>query len=430
MNFFYTGFLFAVVIFFSTSSFGQGDALSFNGSNTVVTVPNATELNPTAALTLEAWVNVTNTGNQALIHKWANGSQYSLEIFNNTASFVINSVSGGVQVINSPTNFPINQWVHVVGVYDGSTLKIYENAVEKGSKSFTGSINSGTGNLTLGKRSEINSGYLNGSLDEVRIWNIALSASQISTYYNDEFSDPTTPSGCLVAYYQMSNGSGISLMDDSGNGNDGTITNASWVSSDAGVTSQPAPTCASLPVELVDFKANVLQNAVQLKWSTASETNNEGFEIEESRDGLIFQKIGEVQGNGTTFEQQEYSFEVKNPQNGISYYRLKQIDFDGQFEYSKVNSVNFRGENREVGKFYPNPSKSGLVNLDYFAQNDDEITVSVYDMTGKLVVNQIQSLSRGNNNLSFNFSELNTGIYIVKIGDERNPTHRKLIIER
>ena len=189
-------------------------------------------------------------------------------------------------------------------------------------------------------------------------------------------------------------------------------------------------TTSVLPVELLSFEAKEINKSIMLNWETASEINNEKFEIEESQDGGVFQKIGEVKGNGTTFEQQQYSFEVKNIRNGIFYYRLKQMDFDGQFEYSKVISVDFKNENGDVGEFYPNPSKSGLVNLDYFAQNEDEITVSVFDMTGKLVINQIQSIARGNNNLSFNLSGLNTGIYTVKIGNERNITHRKLIIER
>lgn len=184
-----------------------------------------------------------------------------------------------------------------------------------------------------------------------------------------------------------------------------------------------------LPIELITFNGRTEDTNVKLTWQTASELNNEKFEIEEGQDGRAFQKIGEVAGKGTTLEQQDYSFEVKNPRNGISYYRLKQIDFDGEFEYSKVISVNFKGENRDVGAFYPNPSKSGLVNLDYTSQTDDEIVVSVFDVTGKLVVNQVQQISNGDNNLSFDFSELNTGIYIVKIGDERNSTYQKLIIE-
>ncbi|MEO1263353.1 MAG: hypothetical protein AAFZ15_31375 [Bacteroidota bacterium] len=162
-------------------------------------------------------------------------------------------------------------------------------------------------------------------------------------------------------------------------------------------------TQTSLPVELILFEANISEKSLLLNWQTESEINNEKFEIEESRDGRAVKKIGEVTGGGTTLEQQEYLFEVHDPRNGTSYYRLKQIDFDGQSEYSNVISVNFKSGNAEVGEFYPNPSKSGLVNLDYFALNDDEITVSVFDITRKLVLNQILPISNGNNNLSFNF---------------------------
>lgn len=192
----------------------------------------------------------------------------------------------------------------------------------------------------------------------------------------------------------------------------------------------PEANVSVLPVELISFKAEKRENQVMLNWATASELNNEKFEIEHSTDNKPFEKIGEVEGNITTLQVSNYSFNHERPTVGVNYYRLKQIDFDGQFEYSKVISLNFKGKNGEIGEFYPSPSKSGLVNLDYISQTDEEITVSVFDMTGKLLVNQTQSIARGNNNLSFDFLELNTGIYIVKIGDERNPTHRKLIIKR
>lgn len=226
-------------------------------------------------------------------------------------------------------------------------------------------------------------------------------------YASDEPTAMNPPNFTVGNYYNVNNG-GVPLIALSGTGTTSTV----------------------LPVELIWFNALMIEGGIQLKWQTASEINNEKFEVEESQDGREFQKIGEVEGKGTTLEQQDYSFEVKNPRNGISYYRLKQIDFDGQFEYSKVISVNFKGENGEVGQFYPNPSKSGIVNLEYISKTDEEITISVFDVTGKLIVNQIQQISNGDNNLSFDFSELNTGIYIFKIGDERNPTHRKLIIER
>lgn len=186
----------------------------------------------------------------------------------------------------------------------------------------------------------------------------------------------------------------------------------------------------TLPVELLSFEGRQSSENILLNWQTASEINNDKFEIEKSQNGRDFFKIGEMDGIGNSSHLQNYSFKIKSLINGISYYRLKQIDFDGQFEYSEVISVNFKEESGQLGYFYPNPSKSGMVNLDYSAQKEDEITISVFDMTGKLVVNQIQKVSKGQNNLTFDFSFLNKGIYIVKIGDERNPTHRKLIIER
>jgi Secretion system C-terminal sorting domain len=186
----------------------------------------------------------------------------------------------------------------------------------------------------------------------------------------------------------------------------------------------------ALPIELIDFKAEIFHNSVLLTWFTGSEFNNEKFEIQESRTGREFHKIGEISGNVTTTKQQEYSFDIENPINGRSYYRLKQIDFNGQFEYSKVVSVNFKGEGRQVGAIYPNPSKSGLVNLDYLSQNDDQVTVSIFDMTGKLMISQNLQVSNEENNLNFDFSDLITGIYIVKIGNDRNPILRKLFIEK
>ncbi len=186
-----------------------------------------------------------------------------------------------------------------------------------------------------------------------------------------------------------------------------------------------------LPVELVDFRGLSYPDYIELSWQTVSELNNEKFEIEQSHDGRIFQKIGELKGNGTTVEKKNYLFKVENPISGISYYRLKQVDFDGQFEYSKIISLNIKEKNREVGEFYPNPSKSGLVNLDYKCQNDDdEIIVSIFDIKGELVLNQIQQVSNGGNNLNFDFSALNTGVYIVKVGDDRNSTYRKLVIKK
>lgn len=179
----------------------------------------------------------------------------------------------------------------------------------------------------------------------------------------------------------------------------------------------------------MSFIAEQVADRVLLEWVTNSELNNEKFEIETSENARDFYKTGEVKGSGTTTEKQEYFFEIKNPLNGIHYYRLKQIDYNGHFEYSKLISVNFRVKNKQIGKLYPNPSKTGLVNLEFTSLKDDEIAVSIFDRTGRFLFNRIQQVSEGSNNLIFDFSSLNTGVYIVKIENENNPAYRKLIIE-
>lgn len=187
---------------------------------------------------------------------------------------------------------------------------------------------------------------------------------------------------------------------------------------------------SSNPVEFISFNAKSEDSKIQLTWQTATEQNNEKFEIEMSLNGRDFQTIGEVKGNGTTATQQNYSFAVKSPQGGISYYRLKQIDFEGTFKYSEVKSVNFKKNNKQIEEFYPNPSSSGFTHFNYVAQNNGKITISVFDMTGKLMIHQAQQVLKGENNLSFDFSDLNTGNYIVKIDDKRNLLYKKLIIEK
>lgn len=184
---------------------------------------------------------------------------------------------------------------------------------------------------------------------------------------------------------------------------------------------------ATLPVKLISFYGKKENKGILLLWKTASERYNEKFEIEESYDGYEFQKIGLIQGAGTSFDQQDYSFKVEKPRNAITYYRIKQIDFDGKFEYSKTIRISLKGE---VGEFYPNPSQSGLINLEFYAHFDDEIEFSIFDMNGKLVFNQVRLVSEGDNNIMFDISDLNTGIYVVEIGNEVNLIHRKIIIEK
>lgn len=110
-----------------------------------------------------------------------------------------------------------------------------------------------------------------------------------------------------------------------------------------------------LPVTLSGFDAQNLGTSIALQWSTSSELNNAKFELQHSTEGELFGTIMELAGAGTSTEKQSYQFIHHTPSAGINYYRLKQVDFDGTFEYSKIVAINAVGNNDIVT--YPNPAK-------------------------------------------------------------------------
>ena len=104
-------------------------------------------------------------------------------------------------------------------------------------------------------------------------------------------------------------------------------------------------TSALLPVDLTKFDVKETQKSVMLSWATASENNNDHFDIQKSIDGTHFENIGQVKGNGTTAAGAHYYFEDKNPSVGVAYYRLKQVDADAKFVFSQVRSIRY-GHNK------------------------------------------------------------------------------------
>ena len=111
----------------------------------------------------------------------------------------------------------------------------------------------------------------------------------------------------------------------------------------------------AVPVELTSFTGSSVDGNVTLNWSTATEINNRAFEIERRKENSAFVLIGFVEGNGTTTEKQEYTFIDKNITTGKYYYRLKQLDFDGTFEYSNEIEVDAAPVSFSLEQNYPNP---------------------------------------------------------------------------
>lgn len=184
-----------------------------------------------------------------------------------------------------------------------------------------------------------------------------------------------------------------------------------------------------LPAELISFSAKSAANQISLNWNTASENNNAGFEIQRSTNAKDFHTLDFIEGKGTTAEQQSYNYDDKDLRKGqLYYYRLRQIDYSGEFEYSKV--ITAKIENSQIsGTFSPNPVANGRARLDYTTSFEGQLALRVFDVSGKELLKQSFSVSEGNNSLDVNFYTLSSGIYIVKMEQNENSSYEKIVIE-
>src|SRR5690554_1891065 len=178
-----------------------------------------------------------------------------------------------------------------------------------------------------------------------------------------------------------------------------------------------------LPVELISFDAKAIGQEVQLTWVTASERDCDYFEIQRSADGKVWETIGFKKGNGNTTQLTNYSFYDKKPLKGVSYYRLKQVDFNGSLEFLPIKSVHFLNLS-DIIQLHPNPAKD-WVSITAYGTKVMELLVR--SSNGK----EIQRIVDINNNkASINCNELAAGIYFIEILTTDNQRHhQKLVIQ-
>jgi hypothetical protein len=185
---------------------------------------------------------------------------------------------------------------------------------------------------------------------------------------------------------------------------------------------------STVPVELVDFTANVISNSVILNWQTKTETNNSGFEIERNDKGL-WNKIGFVSGKGTTTYASEYSF-IDNAAYGCKLeYRLKQIDFDGSFAYSKIIEVKLNKIiDFEINQNFPNPFNP-TTTISYSIAEESFIQLKIFDVLGKEIKTLVnEKMPVGKYKIDFNAGELNSGIYFYRIQARDFIQSKKMIL--
>ena len=196
----------------------------------------------------------------------------------------------------------------------------------------------------------------------------------------------------------------------------GTVTGSGVMSYATGVSTGIAGTI-TLPVELIYFDLLQSDNLKTLIWKTASEINNDYFEIQRSKDGIRFETIGNVTGSGNSYEIITYSFNVDDE---VFYYRLKQVDFDGEFEYSHIiisgnNEVNTeivqKGTSNEMFILF---NKSGIQEL------------KVIDINGKLITSNSIEANEGDR---FNFTINQQGLYVIYLTTSDGLLSKKVFIK-
>lgn len=185
-----------------------------------------------------------------------------------------------------------------------------------------------------------------------------------------------------------------------------------------------------LPIEMTSFEAKVQEGAAVLHWTTASESNNEGFAVEHSTDAKMWKQVGFVQGNGTTTTAQNYIFNTENLAIGTHYFRLKQKDYSGVVKYSE--SVQVMVE--VAGKFmlnpaYPNPFNPET-NIEFAVATSQNVTMELYNTLGQRVALLYQGKPVANElqKVQINGSNLPSGIYMVRLTGENFRQTQKITL--
>lgn len=404
----------------------QNNAIQLDGADDLVSLGNP-DFDLVEGLTIMAWVkwNIDpSSGN-----RWANiltcnstGSgddgRFWLQHRNDNKRFEFAlKTNKGRKYIFSKTIPAVDVWYYVVGTYDGSKMRLYVNgelerkAGHKGDiANFKSTFVTHIGSWTASSQ---NHRRFNGEIDKVSIWNTALSKDVLGAYACNPISVDETG---LLAYYDFNEDSPNELIDLTGEGNDGTIFGGIKTANDNVI-------CNVLPVTLVDFSAKYHSSAVHLVWNTASEINNDYFVIERSVNGVEFEAIGTIYGMGTTNMAQTYTYEDKEPLEGTVYYRLNQVDYNGEFEIHPIVSVVCAEEKEQYIHAYQSEQHS--IFLQTFIPEGD-YQLNIVDKMGKMIVNIKIPVQQRNQKFIFDLPQLTQGMYIIMMSNNNERFVKKI----
>jgi hypothetical protein len=172
-----------------------------------------------------------------------------------------------------------------------------------------------------------------------------------------------------------------------------------------------------LPIELLSFEVKHKLPGVSLNWTTSSEINNDYFIIERSKDGISFEPLGKIKGAGNSTIVLEYDFYDAKPYNGINYYRLRQVDFNGTFTHSDVAAIRIEDGAEEIS-VYPNPANDEL-NMVFNNTYDGVVELTIVDLVGQTNKKWLEKINSGTNIIQIKINMLADGVYYLKV---KNPS--------
>ena len=188
--------------------------------------------------------------------------------------------------------------------------------------------------------------------------------------------------------------------------------------------------CGPLPVELLSFRAGAVGKDALLQWTTGSESNNKGFDVQRSRDGSRWETIGFVEGAGQSAALRRYTYKDPSLAAGRYYYRLVQVDFDGRSKTSSVEAVTITGKlSFELRQNYPNPFR-GATSVELILPAQKKVHLGLYDVNGRLVKTLLnETRAAGYHLVQFDAGSLSSGMYYLRLETDDYRAVRKVTIE-
>lgn len=388
------------------------NALNFDGVNDVVTTTQS--LSGMAAFTIEGWIFPTTAGTRISFF----GQDEAIEFGFADAT----TIRGWTATANPPGNnevswtfnggtFPLNTWHHVAFTGDGTNTRLIVDGVQRAIMANAPANYGTSGNpFTIGGDVwDPASGYFSGTIDEVRVWNVARTPAQIQAAMMTELNPASEPA--LIGYYTFNQGTAGGtntllpvVIDQSGNFK-GTPANFAFTGATTNYVAQN-PGFASLPVSWISFTAQKQGEKVVLNWSTAAEEDAKDFVVEHSTDAIHWKQVGTVAAKNTAAAN-SYQYTHNFPDQTLNFYRLQQRDQNGRSAISKTVSVRFAGVARPL--IYANPISNGILSV----RMEQAGQVQLFTQQGQMVVNK--QLGAGIQQI--NVAHLAKGVYMVKFNN-------------